>query len=262
MKPRHQLPFISALLVLAVVPPARSQEAPSSTQSIVQAARNAREQQSNSTKNQKVFTNDDLGAPPSLPSIPAPSATAQEPSPKQAEAPTPAPAQKTPNCDNPEDNRLKEDLQAAQDELDQLQHDLSYDPKVISNGDVDLQNFKAGSSGLAFNSPPLMQTQPQAPGRIDEVLLKERIASLKQASQIACAPPEDTETLQKIDASEKQLKLLQRQFDLDQSAYYSKPNYSEDTAGKARLDAEQQQVEALQAEIDTLNQKLPPPKSN
>jgi hypothetical protein len=259
MKPRTLLPFIYALLALTVVPPARTQETPASTQSIVQAARNAREQQSNSAKNQKVFTNDDLGLPASLPGTPA---TAQEPSPKQAEALTQAPEQKTPNCDSPEDNRLKEDLQAAQDELDQLQRDLSYDPKVISNGDVDLQNFKAGSSGLAFGSPPLMQTQPQAPGRIDEVLLKERIASLKQASQIACAPPEDAETLGKIDASEKQLKLLQRQFDLDQSAYYSKPNYSEDTAGKARLDAERQQVEALQAEIDSLNQKLPPPKSN
>jgi hypothetical protein len=49
---------------------------------------------------------------------------------------------------------------------------------------------------------------------------------------------------------------LQQEFVLDQAAYYSKPNYSEDTAGKDRLNAQQQQIEYLQAEIERLKDKL------
>jgi hypothetical protein len=230
---------------------ARSQEPPNPEQSVADAARNARERKSNSTTPAKVFTNDDLAMQSSLSSgteIPP------ESPPKQAEVPTP----QTTNCDNPDDERLKTELQGAQEELDQIRRELSYDPKVISDGDVDLKNFKPGSSGVSFGSPPLSQTQPQVPGRVQEVILEERIASLKKASSIACDSPKDAAIQTKIDSAEKELKLLQREFDLDQSAYYSKPNYAEHTSGKARLDAEQQQIQSLQSEIDRLRDELPP----
>ena len=47
------------------------------------------------------------------------------------------------------DERAKRDPQAAQEEVEQIPRELSYDSKVISDGDVDLADFKSGSSGLA-----------------------------------------------------------------------------------------------------------------
>jgi hypothetical protein len=222
----------------------------------VQAARNAREQQSKSTTHPTIITNDDLGVQSPLPSA---SAIPPESSSKNlAEVPTP----QTPGCNNPEDERLKTDLQASQEELDQIQRELSYAPTVISGGNVDLTNFKPGSSGLAFGSPPLSQTQPQAPARVSEVILEQKIASLKEASRIACDSPKDAGIQKRLDSAERELKLLQREFDLDRAAYYSKPNYAGDTTGKAKLDTEQQQIQSLQSEIDRLKEELPPPQTS
>lgn len=254
------------LLVLALGVPARSQEPAKPAESIVDAALNARQRKSNSATPPVVFTNDDIAvpSPPSrAPAVPPGSAPKQASiaTAQQANAPTP-PTSATTDCHNPNEERLKTELQSAQDELDQLRPELSYNPQAISGSDVDLKNFKSGTSGLAFGSPPLLQSQPQAPARIDEVILEERIASLKEASRIACEPPMEASIQKQIDSAEKELKLLQREFDLNQAAYYSKPNYAQDTAGKATLDAAQQQIESLQSEIQRLKDEIPQPKTN
>ncbi len=248
-----------AFLVLAISGPARSQEPPKLAESVVDAARNDRQRQLNSATPPVVFTNDDIAVQP--PSPGAAAATPPESAPKQAETAAPqTPA--TTDCHNPDDERLKRELQSAQDELDELRRELSYNPQAISPSDVDLKNFKAGSSGLAFGTPPLQQSQPQAPARINEVILEQRLASLKEASRIACEPAKDAGIQRQIDSAEKELKLLQRQFDLNQAAYYSKPNYAADTAGKASLDATRQQIESLQSEIKRQQDEIPPPKTN
>jgi hypothetical protein len=263
-----------AAIVLAVGVPARSQEPPKPTESIVDAARNARQRKSNSATPPVIFTNDDIAAQPAPPvaaavppepaATPAPPdsapklATAAAPQPSVAPAPPPA----TTDCHNPNEERLKSELQAAQDELDQLRRELSYNPQAISGPDVDMTNFKSGSSGLAFGSPPLQQSQPQAPARIDEVILEQRVTSLKEASRIACEPPKDAAVQRQIDSAENELELLQREFDLSQSAYYSKTNYAQDTTGKAQLDAQRQQIESLKSEISRLKDAIPPPKTN
>jgi len=256
----RQLPDASAalsvmlgFLMLALGAPTRSQEPPSS---IVQAARNARELQSDSSKPSKIYTNDDFSPQSPLPSD---AIVSPESSPQQAAA---APIPQTADCDNSDAERIKAEMQAAQDELDQLHHVLNSDPPVISDGDVNMNNFKPGSSGVAIGSPPLLQTEPQAPERLQEVMLEQRIKSLTQAARIACDSPEDAGIQREIDAAEQQLKLLQRQFDLDQEAYYSKPNYSEDTSSKARLDVQQQQIDSLQSEIERLKNELPAPKTD
>ena len=252
LRPSWGLSLAIACLPVVLAAPARSQAPPPSAQSIVEAARNAREQQSKSTRHPKIVTNDDLGE-----RFPLPTASAIPPE-NRAEVPIP----ETPGCNNPpEEERLKMDLQAAQEELDQIQRELSYQPTVISGGNVDLKNFKPGFSGLALGSPPLLQTQPQAAGRVSEVILEEKIASLKEASRIACDSPKDAGIQKKLDSAEKELKLLQREFDLDRAAHYSKPNYAEDTAGKAKLDSEQQQIQSLQSEIERLKEELPPSKT-
>lgn len=247
---------LAVSVALALSGPARAQEPAQPEESVVEAARNAREHVSNGAAPPKVFTNDDLGVAPSLPSPSSkPSASASE---NRTEVSKPEPA----GCDNPDNERLQQELQAAQDELDQIRHELSYDPKVISDGDVDLTNFKPGSSGLAFGSPALSQAQPQAPARVTEVMLEERIAAIKQASRIACDSPKNAAIQRQLDAGEQQLRLLQSEFTLDQAAYYSKPNYADDTAGKAKLDAEQQQIQSLQSDIDRLKDELAAASAN
>ena len=237
----------TASLTLALSASARSQEPQQPAESIVNAARNARKQASNSTARTKIITNDDLGVESPV------SSASKPPSPSRIQDPTPQPA----GCHDPdEDERLKQELQAAEDELDQIRRELSYDPKVISDGVVDMKNFKSGSSGLAFGSPPLSQSQPQAPARVTEVMLEQKITALKEATRIACDSPEDAAIQRKLDAAEQQLKLLQSEFALDQAAYYSKPNYADDTTGKAKLDAEQEQIQSLQSEIERLKDEL------
>jgi hypothetical protein len=271
--PTLALALSLASIVLAVAVPTRSQEPPKRAESIVDAARNARQRKSNSATPPVVFTNDDIAvqSPPPVAAAVTPeqAAVPPEPAPKQANVATPLrsvapapPAPATTDCDNPNEERLKSELQSAQDELDQLRRELSYNPQAISGADVDLTNFKAGSSGLAFGSPPLQQSQPQAPARIDEVVLEERVASLKEASRIACEPPKEAEIQKRLDSTEKELKLLQREFDLNQAAYYSKPDYAADAAGKASLDAQQQQIESLQSEIQRLKDEIPPPNTS
>jgi hypothetical protein len=269
-----KLALSAAILGSAVGIPVLAQESSQATESVADAARAARGQKAGAAKQAKVITTDDLVLPSPLP---VESGSAAAPSSK---APTGRTASKTPagqaaanrplesattqseepaekkDCDNPDDQRLKAELQAAQDERDQLRRELNADPPVISGGNVDMTNFKSGGSGVAFGSPPLSQTQPQSPARIQEVELNERIASLERAMKIACDSPEDAGIQRKIDDAERQLKMLQQEFALDRNAYYSKPNYVEDSAGKAKLDGEQQQMDELQSEIDQLKQEL------
>lgn len=251
--------FTFVLFALAVAAFAQSQQSTPPAPSIADAARAARAQKS--TAPGKIFTNDDLAPSPAAPAETEESAAQAAPITPGKAAAAAASASESTGCNNPNNEQIQAELQAAQDELDQLNRDLAYDPKVISNGDVDLKNFKPGSSGLAFGSPPLSQSQPQSPGRIQQVTLEERIAALKQASAVACAPPKDAKIQEKLDAAQNQLKWLQRQFDLDQNVFYSKTNYAQDAAGKAKLDDEQQQIESLQAEIDSLKAELPPPQA-
>jgi hypothetical protein len=238
------------LLTFVFAAPLRSQESPPRTESVVEAARNARERKANSARHPKLITNADLGA-----QHPAPDASAfhlQSSSSNGAEAPDPRAA----SCDNPEAQRLNMELQAAEQDLAQLRGELSYQPPIISNHDLDLAYFQPGNSGLNVGSPPLLDSQPPAPARVAEVELEERIASLQKALRTVCEPPDAARIQIQIDNLGQQLDLLQRTSALDQDTHYSNPNFAEDTVGKAQIDAEQQQIQSLQSEIDQLRQQL------
>ena len=244
------------LLALASGAPVRSQGPPHPAESIAEAARNVREHQSNSTKHPKIITNDDLA--PQYP-VPGTSASPAEfSSASVAEVPKPPTAE----CDNPDADRLKADLLAAQARQDQVRREVSYNPLAISGGDVDMKNFKPGSSGVAVGGPPLLETKPPAPARIEEVSLDEKIASLTRTLRIACDSPKDAGIQTELDGVEQELKVMQREFDLDQNAYYSKTNYAADTTGKAKIDAELQQIQYLQSEVERLKGELTASKPN
>ena len=239
--------LFATYLAFAVAAPARSQEPP---QSVVEAARNARERKANSTKHPKIITNTDLGVPYSAPTV---SAFDLHSSSSYADEESYPPMA---DCDNPRAASLAMELQDAQQELEQIRYELSYQPEVISNGDLDLEYFKPGYSGLDVGSPPLLEVEPPVPARVAEAELEERIASLEKALRIACEPPEAARVQWELDQAEQELNLLQREFALDQDTYYSNPDYAEDAEGKAQLDAEEQQIEYLQSEIERLRQNL------
>jgi hypothetical protein len=248
--------FCLSITFLLIGAPARSQESAPSAESIAQAARNAREQQANSTNHTKTITNDDLGVQDSA------SIAETDPVVSSSIARRQAPKPRSGECDNPDAERLKTNLLAAQEERDQIRRELFYQPVVISDGDVDLKNFKPSSSGLNVGAAPAPQTQPLAPAQVAEVVLEDRISSLKKALTIACDSPEDAEIQRKLDLAEQELHLLQGAFALDQAAYYSKPNYAEDAAGKLQLDAEQQRIQSLESDIQRLRDELATPNSN
>jgi hypothetical protein len=250
---RITFPGLAAILVLGSLASAQAQEPP---QSVAEAARNARERVANSTKDRRIITNRDLGvlALPAGAAFFLPFA-----SPYGAEVPPLS----EPACDNSEATRLTMELQAAQQDLDQVRSQLSYQPEVISDNDLDLRQFRPGSSGLYVGAPPLRETEPPAPARVTEVALEERVASLQKALRLACEPPEGARIQTEIDRADGELDLLQRELALDQDAYYSNPNYAEDTPGKARLDSETLQIQDLQSRIDRLRQEhaaLRPPQ--
>jgi hypothetical protein len=231
-------------LAFALAMPARSQE------SVADAARSAREHRANSTNHQKIITNSDLGP---LHSVPSASAFhPQSPSTNADESPNPRSADV---CDNPQAERLSMELQAAQQDLDQIRRDLQYNPPVVSGHDLDFQYFQPGNSGLNVGSPPLLDAEPPAPARVAEVEVEERVDYLKKALRVACEPPEAARIQIAIYEAEDDLNLLQRQFALDQDDYYSVP-ITERLGGNPQLDAEQQQIQDLQSEIDRLKAAL------
>jgi len=242
------LSAISLIMFLALVfaTPALSQQP---SPSVAQAARNAREHKAHSAKAAKIFTNDDVDAERSLAGD---SALVPPASTDSAKISNPL----SKDCDNPRAEGLKLDLQDAQQELDQVRRELSYQPTVISGNNLDLQYFKPGNSGLSVGAPPLSNVMPPLPARVTEVELQEKMESLKSALSLTCDPPEAASIQRKLDLAKQQLGLLQREFALDQNTYYSRTDFAQDTAGKARLDAEQQQIQSLQSEIDRLSSEL------
>ena len=237
-----------ALLALFSVATAQAQEPPQS-QSVVEAARSARERKQTSVKPPKIITNADLGTQVS--SSTSNGALAVAPS-TPADSASSAPQA----CDNSQALRLAADLQAAQEQLDALRRDLDYQAPAISGNNLDLQQFRPGSSGFTVGTPPLLDSEPAAPARATAVELQETVASLTKALRIACAPPQAARVQAELDSAEHHLDLLQRQFALDRDAFYTKPDFAQDVTGKASLDQEQQQIQDLQAQIDTLRQQL------
>ena len=227
----------------------RAQESPAQTSSVVEAARNARENALSSGKHSKIITNSDLGVQSPVPS--SSTFDQQVASGNAAEAPSSQPA----GCDTPQAERLRTELQAAQQELDQLRRDLQYNSPVVSGNDLDLQYFKPGNSGFDVGAPPLLDTQPPVPARVTEVELEERIDRLQKSLRLVCEPPEAARIQSAIDDLEQELNPLQRQLALDQEAYYSTP-VTERIGGNPQLDAERQQIQALQAEIQNLREQL------
>jgi hypothetical protein len=116
----------------------------------------------------------------------------------------------------------------------------------VKKGDV--QSAVAEEDRIA--GAPDARNQPQA-----------RAANPAAANPNAQA--KDEKLKKELTAAKEQLKqalmdldLLQRENRLDQDAYYSKPNYGSDTAGKQKLDDEQQQISDKRQQVEQLKAKV------
>jgi hypothetical protein len=129
--------------------------------------------------------------------------------------------------------------------------------KVITDDDLDIKNFKPGAEGLNVGAPPKLDTQPPSPAAVASAEAADQAAvGGKESGAKAGEDPDIARLKERIAQAQKELDLLQRGLALDQDSYYSKPDYSNDKAGKAKLDAEQQQINEKQQELDGLKTRL------
>lgn len=134
--------------------------------------------------------------------------------------------------------------------------------KVITDETLDV---KKGDVQSATAEQPRMPGTPQAPapgassttanapaaGAADAAS-----SAATQAAKDGKEPKEVTELKEKIKQAESDLDLLNREYRLDQDAYFSKPDYANDNAGKQKLDDEKVQIGNKQQEVDRLKSKL------
>jgi BMFP domain-containing protein YqiC len=126
--------------------------------------------------------------------------------------------------------------------------------KVITDETLDV---KKGDVQSAVAEVPRMPGAPEA---------KDQSASgaANAAPSSATTQSGEEEKLKKeVAAAKEQLKqalgdldLLQREYRLDNEAFYSKPDYSGDKAGKQKLDDEKQQINDKREEVERLRAKV------
>ncbi|HEY6943980.1 MAG TPA: hypothetical protein VI431_02485 [Candidatus Acidoferrum sp.] len=122
--------------------------------------------------------------------------------------------------------------------------------KVITDETLDVKKGDVQSA---------VAEEPKIPGAPDTKPQPARSAPVNAAAKDEKREKlrkELTELKEQIKQSLIDLDLLQRENRLDQDAYYSKPNYGNDTAGKQKLDDEKQQISDKQEEVARLKAKL------
>jgi hypothetical protein len=128
--------------------------------------------------------------------------------------------------------------------------------KVLSDDDLGKRPSQPGPDGVNVGAPPRLETQPPS---AEAVAAAEAADKDAEKEALRMAAEEDAQIVrlkQQIALAEKDLDLLQRELALDQDTYYSKPDYANNTAGKAKLDAEKAQINDKQQEIERLKTRL------
>lgn len=130
--------------------------------------------------------------------------------------------------------------------------------KVITDETLDV---KKGDVQSATAEQPRMPGSPEAPAKAASGTANAAAAgaadtAATQAAKDGKEPKEVTELKEKIKQAESDLDLLNREYRLDQDAYFSKTDYANDTAGKQKLDDEKAQISDKQQEVDRLKAKL------
>lgn len=120
---------------------------------------------------------------------------------------------------------------------------------------------------LPASNAPASPAAPTAPAATAPATPSTDTAAQATASAASTQPQlsqEDSEKLkaeiavlkQELKDKQGEVDLLQRLLNLDREAFYSKPDTSRDTDGKAKLDAEQDQLKQKSEEFEKLKSKL------
>jgi hypothetical protein len=111
--------------------------------------------------------------------------------------------------------------------------------------------------GAATNAPTGQQSPVPAEGVAAPAGSTTPDENAPSAADVAEQKKKDGEALkQRVAAMQSEVDLVQRSLSLDQDAYYSKPDFSNDKDGKAKLDAEQADLKQKQDDLAQLKAKF------
>lgn len=130
--------------------------------------------------------------------------------------------------------------------------------KVISDEDINPSSYTPGAQGLNVGSAPTSDATAPNAAEVKSDLKKDE-AQVAAETTATVKPGEDpaiAKAKEELAAAAAKLDLLKRANALDQDTYYSKPGYTDDHAGKSKLDAEQAEINDQQATVDDLKAKL------
>jgi DNA repair exonuclease SbcCD ATPase subunit len=127
--------------------------------------------------------------------------------------------------------------------------------KVITDDDLDRSTFKPGQLNVV-GAPAQPETEPPKEAPAANAEATDEAADKEAAKKAAEEDAQIARLKLQLTQAEKDLDLAQRELALDQDAFLSKPDYANDTAGKAKLDAERQQISDKQQEIEKLKTRL------
>ncbi|MGA3177908.1 MAG: hypothetical protein ABSE19_11255 [Candidatus Acidiferrum sp.] len=111
--------------------------------------------------------------------------------------------------------------------------------------------------GSATNAPAGQQSAATAPGVAATAGSNTSDENAPSAADVAEKKKKDVEALkQQVAALQGEVDFAQRSLSLDQAAFYSKPDFSNDRNGKAKLDAEQADLKQKQDDLAQLKAKF------
>jgi uncharacterized coiled-coil protein SlyX len=118
----------------------------------------------------------------------------------------------------------------------------------------DLQTAKAAEPGVSTEAAVPVAAPPEAGSAAPTAPPAKGASPEKNDSSDSSA--EATSMKAQLEELQKELDLLQREVPLERDNFYSKPDYTHDTAGKAKLDALMQQVTDKQQDVAALKTHL------
>jgi hypothetical protein len=130
--------------------------------------------------------------------------------------------------------------------------------KVVTDEDMEAKNPKSGAEGLNVGAPAKLDSQPPSPAAVATAEVADQAAASAgtDSAKKTGESPEIARLKGQIAQAAKTLDLLQRELALDQDEYFSKPDYANDKAGKAKLDGQQRQINDKKEDLEGLKTRL------
>ena len=128
--------------------------------------------------------------------------------------------------------------------------------KVITDDDLDRRNFQPGQEGLNVGAKPKLETEPPSAQAVAAAEASDKAAEQVDPKDAAEQDAKIDKLKLQVKQAETDLDLARRELSLDQDSYFANANYSQDTAGKAKLENEKQQINDKEQELERLKARL------